>query len=64
MSNLIAVARKFTNPLGRISHPFEMYKEKNVVIVKGIPLLKDIANKQWKKEDKQKGLKYELAVID
>ena len=29
-----------------------------------IPLLKEIANKQWKKEDELKGLKSEQAALD
>ena len=40
------------------------YKEKNAVLAKDIPLLKETANKQWKKDDKLKGLKSELAAID
>ena len=42
----------------------EQYKEKNAVLEKDIPLLKEIANKQWKKEDELKGLKSELAALD
>ena len=40
------------------------YKEKNAVLAKDIPLLKEIANEHWKKDDKLKGLKSELAAID
>ena len=37
---------------------------KNAILAKDIPLLKEIANKQWKKEDELKGLKSELAALD
>ena len=43
---------------------FGQYKEKNAALAKDIPLLKEIANKQWKKEDELKGLKSELAALD
>ena len=52
------------NSLERIPQTIEQYKEKNAVLAKDIPLLKEIANKQWKKEDELKGLKSELAAID
>ena len=42
----------------------EIAKEKNAVLAKDIPLLKEIAGKQWKKEDELKGLKSELAALD
>jgi len=52
------------NSLERIPQTIEQYKEKNSVLAKDIPLLKEIANKQWKKEDELKGLKSELAALD
>ena len=44
-------ARNFINSLERIPQTIEQYKEKNAALAKDIPLLKEIANKQWKKED-------------
>lgn len=61
---LFAVARNFINSLERIPQTIEQYKEKNTSLAKDIPLLKEIANKQWKKEDELKGLKSELAALD
>ncbi|MBR2113280.1 MAG: hypothetical protein IJ929_01235 [Prevotella sp.] len=57
-------ALNFINSLERIPQTIEQYKEKNVVLAKDIPLLKEIASKQWKKEDELKGLKSELAALD
>ena len=64
LSDPIAAARNFINSLKRIPQTIEQYKEKNAVLAKDIPLLKEIANKQWKKENELKGLKSELAAID
>jgi len=74
LSDPIAAARNFIrsalplrsskNSLERIPQTIEQYKEKNVVLSRDIPLLKEIANKQWKKEDELKGLKSELAALD
>ncbi len=50
--------------LERIPQTIEQYKEKNAVLEKDIPQLKEIAGKQWKKEDDLKGLKSELAALD
>ena len=44
-------ALNFINSLERIPQTIEQYKEKNAALAKDIPLLKEIANKQWKKED-------------
>ena len=64
LSDPIAAARNFINSLERIPQTIEQYKEKNAVLARDIPLLKEIANKQWKKEDELKGLKSELAALD
>ena len=56
--------RSSKNSLERIPQTIEQYKEKNAVLAKDIPLLKEIANKQWKKEDELKDLKSELAALD
>ena len=63
-SDPIAAARNFINSLERIPQTIEQYKEKNASLAKDIPLLKEIANKQWKKEDELKGLKSELAALE
>ena len=64
LSDPIAAARNFINSLERIPQTIEQYKEKNAALAKDIPLLKEIANKQWKKEDELKSLKSELAALD
>ena len=56
--------RNFINSLERIPQTIEQYKEKNAALAKDIPLLKEIADKQWKKEDELKGLKSELAALE
>ena len=56
--------RSSKNSPERIPQTIVQYKEKNAVLAKDIPLLKETANKQWKKDDKLKGLKSELAAID
>ena len=58
------LARNFINSLERIPQTIEQYKKKNASLAKDIPLLKEIANKQGKKEDELKGLKSELATLD
>ncbi len=64
LADPIAAARNFINSLERIPQTIEQYKEKNAALEKDIPLLKEIAGKQWKKEDELKGLKSELAALD
>ena len=64
LSDPVAAARNFINSLERIPQTIEQYKEKNAALARDIPLLKEIAGKQWKKEDELKGLKSELAAID
>jgi hypothetical protein len=56
--------RSSKNSPERIPQTIVQYKEKNAVLAKDIPLLKEIANKQWKKEDELKALKSELAALD
>ena len=60
----IAAARNFINSLERIPQTIEQYQEKNAALAKNIPQLKEIAGKQWKKEDELKGLKSELATLE
>mgnify|MGYP007056167240 CR=1 FL=1 len=74
LSDPIAAARNFIrsalplrsskNSQESIPQTIGQYKEKNAALAKDIPLLKEIANKQWKKEDELKGLKSELAALD
>ncbi len=64
LADPIAAARNFLNSLERIPQTIEQFQEKNAMLAKDIPLLKEIAGKQWKKEDELKGLKSELAAID
>jgi len=64
LADPIAAARNFINSLERIPQTIEQYKEKNGALEKDIPLLKEIAGKQWKKEDELKSLKQELAALD
>jgi len=64
LSDPIAAALNFINSLEHIPQTIEQYQEKNAALAKDIPLLKEIAGKQWKKEDELKGLKSELATID
>ena len=64
MSDPIAAARNYINSLERIPQTIDQYKEKNAILEKDIPQLKEIAGKQWKKEDELKGLKSELAALD
>ena len=64
LADPLAAARNFINSLERIPQTIERYKEKNAVLEKDIPQLKEIAGKQWKKEDELKGLKSELSALD
>ena len=64
LADPIAAARNFINSLERKPQTIEQYKEKNAVLAKDIPLLKEIVGKQWKKEDELKGLKSEQAALD
>ena len=64
LADPVAAARNFINSLERIPQTIEQYQEKNAALAKDIPQLKEIAGKQWKKEDELKGLKSELAALD
>ncbi len=64
LADPVAAARNFINSLERIPQTIEQYKEKNAILEKDIPQLKEIAGKQWKKENELKGLKSELATLE
>ena len=59
-----AAARNFLNSRERIPQTIGQFQDKNAMLARDIQLLKEIAGKQWKKEDELKGLKSELAAID
>ena len=59
-----AAARNFLNSLERIPQTIGQFQDKNAMLARDIQLRKEIAGKQWKKEDELKGLKSELAAID
>ena len=57
-------AVNFLNALERIPSIIKQYEEKNEVLEREIPQLREIAGKTWKKEDELKQLKSELAALD
>ena len=59
-----AAAVNFLNALERIPAIIKQYEEKNEVLEREIPQLREIAGKTWKKEDELKQLKSELAALD
>ncbi len=64
MADTHAAAVNFLNALERIPAIIRQYEEKNEVLEKEIPQLREIAGKTWKKEDELKQLKSELAALD
>ena len=64
MADTHAAAVNFLNALERIPAVIKQYEEKNEVLEREIPQLREIAGKTWKKEDELKQLKSELAVLD
>ena len=64
MADPVAAARNFLNALEKIPSIINQYKEKNEVLEREIPQLREIAGKVWKKEDELKQLKSELAALD
>ncbi len=59
-----AAAVNFLNVLEHIPAIIRQYEEKNEVLEREIPQLREIAGKTWKKEDELKLLKSELAALD
>ena len=64
MADAHAAAVNFLNALERIPAIIKQYEEKNEVLEREIPQLREIAGKTWKKEDELKQLKSELAALD
>ena len=64
MADTHAAAVNFLNALERIPAIIKQYEEKNQVLEREIPQLREIAGKTWKKEDELKQLKSELASLD
>ena len=64
MADTHAAAVNFLNALERIPAIIKQYEEKNEVLDREIPQLREIAGKTWKKEDELKQLKSELAALD
>ena len=64
MADTHAAAVNFLNALERIPAIIRQYEEKNEVLEREIPQLREIAGKTWKKEDELKQLKSELAALD
>ena len=64
MADTHAAAVNFLNALERIPAIIKQYEEKNEVLEREIPQLREIAGKTWKKEDELKQLKSELAALD
>ena len=64
MADTHAAANNFLNALERIPGIIDQYREKNGILEKEIPRLQEITGKEWKKEDKLKRLKTELAVLE
>ena len=64
MADTHAAAVNFLNALERIPAIIKQYEEKNEVLEREIPQLREIAGKTWKKEDELKLLKSDLAALD
>lgn len=63
-SDPIAAANNFVNALQKIQGYIEQYDSRCRTLEKDIPQLQEIASKVWKREDKLKSLKTELAALD
>lgn len=64
MADTHATANNFLNALEWIPGIIDQYREKNGILEKEIPQLQEITGKEWKKEDKLKRLKTELAALE
>ena len=64
MADTHAAAVNFLNALERIPAIIKQYEEKNEVLEREIPQLREIAGKTWKKEDELKLLKSDLVALD
>ena len=59
----LAVAN-FLNALDTMPGLLEKYKTDNEKLMKNVPVLKEVVESVWKKEDELKGLKVELSVME
>ena len=64
MADTKAAAMNFFNAMERIPGTIEQYREKNFALEKDIPILQEMADKTWKKEDELKQLKTEAAALE
>ena len=54
----------FLNALEKIPAHIEKYEAKNKELSKDIPILQEVVNTPWRKEDELKELKTELAALE
>jgi len=64
MSDHKATALNFLNALERIPKLIDQYKTQNVTMERDIPILKEVVNGTWRKEEELKKLKSELAALE
>lgn len=64
MADTKAAAMNFFRAMEKIPGMIEQYQEKNFVMEKELPVLREMAGKVWKKEDELKQLKSEAAALD
>ena len=64
MADTKAAAMNFFNAMERIPGTIEQYRETNFALEKDIPILQEMADKTWKKEDELKQLKTEAAALE
>jgi len=60
----LTASKNFINALDKIPSILKQYEEKNKVIEKDIPILKEVVNSSWKKEPELKELKTELSALE
>ena len=63
MSDTKAAAMNFFRAMEKIPGLIEQYRERNYVLERDLPVLREMAGKTWKKEDELKGMKTELAAL-
>lgn len=54
----------FLNALERVPKYIEQYKTENEKLERDIPVLQQVVNKTWKKEDELKNFKFELSTLE
>lgn len=60
----LTASKNFINALDKIPSILKQYEEKNKIIEKDIPVLKEVVGSSWKKEPKLKELKAELSALE